>query len=611
MLRDPAAEVAATREVAGTAFGPWNPGIQSALPRAFLPLATVFRPENVATPLADAEDLAGVCGLAPQDLVAFRPERLAVHEVLVRVTADLSVPTGREYADLGVNFRRMTERILATAIRPRLGAVAAALDALTERAHGLMAAELAAIFAPSAPAAPAGWRARLGLARRPPAIPEEALEERALRRLAEAQARATDDGDPLAAASAEALLRVVGAIIRHRGRLIRDQALILRIAGTLVSNGIGSQQIGRLLDPWFREAALREGYRLLAPQGRPVVMNVKGASAAGKSTMRPLQRALAGRIGVAWSDFALISPDIWRKFLLDYAALGPARRYAGTLTGHEVEIVNTKLDRYMAAKARDGRMSHLLIDRFRFDSFAADSRAEDGSQLLTRFGDRIYMLFMITPPDATVERAWLRGERFGRYKAVDDLLAHNVEAFTGMPRLFFTWALKPDRRVHTEFLDNSVPAGERPRTVAFGWNGEMTILDVARLLDVDRFRKINIDAACPRAVYPGPEEMAPERNTGFLRACARTMRVIRFADPATGRVYARFERGHLRTADRALFRQVLATPEGQAAFAAIAEGPPETCPDGAEAETIGRAESHTLGAWGPEPDEPASLPAPE
>ncbi len=53
-----------------------------------------------------------------------------------------------------------------------------------------------------------------------------------------------------------------------------------------------------------------------------------------------------------------------------------------------------------------------------------------------------HMFFVITPPDATVERAWQRGLKFGRYKAVDDLLDHNVEAFTGMPNLSFTWALR-------------------------------------------------------------------------------------------------------------------------------------------------------------------------
>src|SRR5213076_670413 len=106
-------------------------------------------------------------------------------------------------------------------------------------------------------------------------------------------------------------------------------------------------------------------YALLPRQAHPVVMNTKGPSASGKSTLRPLQRKLAGEIGVKWSEFALISPDIWRKQLLDYATLGSAYKYAGAFTGEELEIVDQKLDRYMAGKAERGDMSHLLIDRFR------------------------------------------------------------------------------------------------------------------------------------------------------------------------------------------------------------------------------------------------------
>ena len=157
-------------------------------------------------------------------------------------------------------------------------------------------------------------------------------------------------------------------------------------------------------------------------------MNIKGASASGKSTMRPLQRMLAKRLGVPWSDFALISPDIWRKFLLDYDALGKAYKYAGALTSQELEIVDRKLDRYIAHKAASGLLSHLLIDRFRFDSFVPDADAAVSSKLLTRFGTHVFLHFMITPPEATVERAWERGKKIGRYKAVDDLLAHNIEA---------------------------------------------------------------------------------------------------------------------------------------------------------------------------------------
>ena len=169
-------------------------------------------------------------------------------------------------------------------------------------------------------------------------------------------------------------------------------------------------------------------------------MNTKGASAAGKSTMRPEQKMLAERIGVDWADFALISPDIWRKQLLDYASLGAAYKYGGACTSEELQIIDQKLDRYMARKAERHATTHLLIDRFRFDSFAPES-AEAGSNLLTRFGHTVYLFFMITPPEALVERAWKRGLEVGRYKAVDDLLAHNIEAYTGMPQLFFTWAL--------------------------------------------------------------------------------------------------------------------------------------------------------------------------
>jgi hypothetical protein len=71
-----------------------------------------------------------------------------------------------------------------------------------------------------------------------------------------------------------------------------------------------------------------------------------------------------------------------------------------------------------------------------------------------------------------------------------------------MPELFLMWALTGTKRVHYEFLDNSVTEGSPPRTVAFGWNGEMTILDVKSMIDIERFRKINIWARRPADVMP-------------------------------------------------------------------------------------------------------------
>src|ERR1700689_3686876 len=155
----------------------------------------------------------------------------------------------------------------------------------------------------------------------------------------------------------------------------------------------------------------------------------------------------------------------------------------------------------MARKHSHGKMSHLLIDRFRFDSFAPDSD-EAGSNLLTRFGQTAYLFFVITPPEMLVERAWKRGLEFGRYKAVDDTLAHSVEAYSGIPDVFFTWVRRSDKRIQFEFLDNTVLLGERPRTVAFGNNDTVNLLDVGRMLDIDRYGRVNIDAVGPEFLYP-------------------------------------------------------------------------------------------------------------
>ena len=363
------------------AFGPWHPGIDSTGPRRLLPLATLYRAENVLGSLEDALELADLTGLAPEELVAFRPRRLALHELLVRVMADLSVPDGPRVEDLGINFRAMTSAILARHVEPRMNDIEQTYHRLEREIAALARAELEAAFA--------------------------------ARALADWEGRAAGERNATARAALRAVARVAGSVCARHGRLWGEPALLSKVAVRLALNEHGSVAIGRLIEPLIAEAVRAEGYVLLPAQREPVVMNIKGASASGKSTMRPLQKRLAEEIGVAWGDFALISPDIWRKQLLDYGSLGEAYKYAGSFTGQELRMIDQKLDRYMAAKAERGGIPHLLIDRFRFDSFAPESE-EAGSNLLTRFGRIVYLFFMITPPDATVERSWKRGLEVGR-----------------------------------------------------------------------------------------------------------------------------------------------------------------------------------------------------
>jgi hypothetical protein len=580
------------------AFGPWNPGIQSALPEAFLPLATVFAAINTSGSLKETRDLRQVCGLPLERLSVLTPERLALHEVLIRVMADLTVPDGDKYADLGVNFRRMTAALMSAHVAPQVPAIRAAhADMMAHAARRLRAFATGAAAVPrKAGVSSRPWFARwfAATAEREPSIAPEDADTAELMRLRRA---ATDSDDPLDRACHDALATVGEALFAHNGRLPADCTLLMTIASRLVSNDHGSAIIGAMIDRGFIAAAVALGFRPLPVQAAPTVMNVKGASAAGKSTMRPLQKELATRLGVDWRDFALISPDIWRKYLLDYDSLGPARRYAGTLTGQEIEIVDKKLDRYMAAKAETGRMSHLLIDRFRFDSFSTDPDAEAGARLLTRFGRDIYMSFMITPPDATVERAWKRGEKFGRYKAVEDLLAHNVEAYVGIPHLFFTWALREGKRVHYEFIDNSVPENTRPRTVAYGVGDRLNVLDVTCLLDIDRYQRIDISAVTPEAVYPAGARAAADSPGTFLIDCLRQLARVDFANRDTGAIYARVEQGQRTYLSEDLARAAIPDHRVHSAFLRCLARVPAAAKQSPAPPPLSRTGAVTLGAW--------------
>jgi len=583
--------------------GPWNPGLQSQIPAELLPLATIYRPEHVYTTLRQARELADLTGLDAEDLVVFRPERLVVHELLTWVTANLSVEDGQKTEDLGINFRRMTEAILTRHIASHMPEITAAYEALRTQLFNAVAAALAQGQQPRTPAATpqrVGWWRRLfgsGTRKAQPA-PADAAESRDVQAIHYWENQAQTATDPLQRAACMALARVASAMHARHGQLWGDRTLLTTVATDLACNDYGSEEIGRIIEPHFQHAAQVEGFRLLPVQAEPVVMNTKGASAAGKSTLRPLQRTLATRIGVSWDNFALISPDIFRKFLLDYATLGDDYKYAGLLTGHELQIVDQKLDKHMSRKAAHGAMSHLLIDRFRFDTFAPASDVA-GSNMLTRFGNLVYLFFIVTPPDATVERAWGRGLEVGRYKAVDDLLAHNIEAFSGMPEVFFTWALSTDKKVHYEFLDNSVTLGTQPRTIAFGWNGEMNVLDVKGLLDVERYRKINVEAHSADEVYN--DDMAPAKNTEFLVQCVRRLPAVNFSDHASGRIYLRIENGKPAWLDPEALAAAITDPETRAGIAAVA---PQALNGGATPaaartlqDRIGREHIHTLGQW--------------
>jgi hypothetical protein len=588
-------------------FDHWHPGVLSRIPRDIRHLATIHRPENVFTALTQAEELHDLTGLPVSELVAFRPQRLALHELLVRVTADFSIPDGARIEDLGINFRRTVSTILTKYLTPEQEAIDAAYALVRRALAAAIENELAVLYpAPQGKAAATTAAGRLrALFQRPreaePSADAGVDAESAA--IAAWETAARTPGDEVRAAACRALARVASALFVRHGRLWGSRETIAGLALDLACNAYGSERIGREIEPLVARAVAGEGFALLPRQELPVVFNTKGASASGKSTLRPRQRQLARDIGVEWSEFAIISPDIWRKQLLDYGTLGASYKYGGPFTGEELSIIDHKLDAYMARKAERGDMTHLLIDRFRFDSFAPESD-EAGSNLLTRFGHDVYLFFMITPPEMLVERAWKRGLEVGRYKAVDDTLAHGIVAYAGMPGLLFTWAKRDDKRVQFELLDNSVRAGERPRTVGFGSNRTLNVLDVRSLLDVERYRRVNVDATSPDELYRDEELLRPERNAGFLKQCLEHFPQVSFAEHATGRIYLVIAAGAPVWADRAALESAVADPETRAGLLAVMPSLLDRPLPGDEgprylADRAATAGLGTLGAWGP------------
>ena len=538
-----------------TGFNAWNPGLCSRIPASLEPLVTLYRPGNSLVDYEHAKELSDFSGLSTDQIIVFTVERLVVHELLVRVTSDLSVPDGPNYEDLGINLRKMVGQIYQGLV-PEFEQIKRIYTNEVDIARTTIAQQLNEHLFASADAESSELRKpKDSLLKRLFGIKSHSIkkrqsanrsssafdEPRELKALSQWRALLKIELDPSKQHCFRALIKTINSIFSKRGTLVNELELLTTIATNYASNHIGDALVCKFVGERFEALAKREGYKLLPLQEKSVVMNVKGASASGKSTIRPQQRQLADKLGVAWEDFALISPDYWRKYLLDYHSLGENYKYAAMLTGQELAIIDKKLDRYIAEKANKGDIPHLLIDRFRFDSFSVEDGRSQDSKLLSRFGDRLYLFFMITAPEETVARAWERGITTGRYKAVDDLLYHNIEAYTGMPALFFSWVLSNDKRIHFEFLNNNVPKGELPRTIAFGENKSMTILDLNAICSIDRYRQVNIEARAPEDVLLNGSDI----GHAFLTRCIDEIDSVKFADASSGTVYAKFEQGKL------------------------------------------------------------------
>jgi hypothetical protein len=199
-----------------------------------------------------------------------------------------------------------------------------------------------------------------------------------------------------------------------------------------------------------------------------------------------------------------------------------------------------------------------MVDRFRFDSFTSEKIARVLHKTYVRYIDTMYMYFIVTPPEATVERGWERGLVRGRYKAVEDFLGHCIEAYAGMPKLLFKWLANDKPKYFFEFLDNSVPKGTYPELIARGTQGSMQIYRPRLFIEIERYRRINVLATGPEQVAAIPEELTVEKNLGFLRQCIAQINLIEFVDIITDKSFMTIQSGSFEIKDAEIFEKNLA-----------------------------------------------------
>jgi len=533
--------------------------VLSRIPTEFRLLETIHHTENVFPSPELVEDFACMTGLQSEELVMFRPARLALHEVIVRVTADIVVSEGESEEVFGHNFRRIARRILSHHIFPRIREIERVhmdlRERVTDRVRAILGVRLGPVAAPSALRTfPSRLLARCRSAWSPAEMPGE--------REHSVVSGFKSDGlaasDPLERAIFKGLHRILGAILATRGALGPDLQMLAEIVTRYVCNHFGSRMIGEAITEWIDIAVKKEGYQRVSNRMQPVLISLKGASAAGKSSIRPMIKRLMTDCGIEQDGYATISPDVWRRLLLDYESLGDAYKYAGHLTSREVMVIDGKLDRYIRDKAnRAQALPHLLVDRFRFDSFSSDEVGRILRDTYTRYVSTIHMYFLVTPPEETVERGWLRALERGRYKAVEDFLAHCVEAYRGMPRILFRWLGCRDVDYRYYFMDNRVPKGSFPTLIAAGNRDRLEIYDLEGMVDIERYQKINIHARSRIEVHSSDACAEMQENVSFLRQCLQRIPTVVLVNGPDERPYLEFSDKRFKVLDAQTLTAVL------------------------------------------------------
>ena len=264
-------------------YSAWSPGIETEIPDQYRLLETIYDSKNVSSSIDEINALAQETGLSPEELVVFRPDRLALHELIVRVTADIVVLEGEHEEDLGIRFRSIANKIMDACLVPHLPEFDLTFQALYKKARSMVDKELSeSLFT----VLPASTKSKPSILSRFFAAPKkqprnlESTQERQLRVISSFKEKGLNTDDPFESAVYRSLYRVLGSIVSTRGYLGKDQEMLIELITTHICSRYGSRLIGKQVDVWVKQAVKDEGYSLIPDAQKPILISLKGSSAA-------------------------------------------------------------------------------------------------------------------------------------------------------------------------------------------------------------------------------------------------------------------------------------------------------------------------------------------
>lgn len=391
-----------------------------------------------------AQDLAELHSinekLAPKDFVAYRPERLALHETIVAVSTSLQL---EDETEMQSTCKAIYKEVMKDLDSLNLDQIRANYESnVSELVERFLSGE-------------------------------------------------DISSEPNGAKVAEICNQVVssGAVFgNYKDGFTQKKAMITRATDVLYT-----EESNRLIRPLvarkIEENTTVKQLEIPAPSDRLTLM-VAGGQASGKgSSVARLQEA-AKKDNLKWSNFVKINTDSYKSLLLKPDSVKP--ELFSQLAQEEASVIHLKVQNRLIEKANHQQAPHAFIDQV----FVGKDKIEYG---LMKEG-KVKGIIVSTDVGDAVERSYSRGAQEGRYENTQGILRCHKLMAQQVPTTLSNFV---GQDVEFLLVDNNVAKGEQAENV-MSVNLKTKELSIYSEINLERFAhkgKINEKATTRDNLY--------------------------------------------------------------------------------------------------------------